>query len=124
MRYQLSWHNNQPLDPSPATAGKDSPQAKWEDRFNLSWHGNQSLDVPLTEGRQETAKPHPQGRVGNFWHVAMARLMMPSEPQVWQTVNAAGQTTWNAYDANSENAIYGVSEAELRSWLENLHYQN
>jgi len=124
MRYQLSWHRNQSLDPSPAKTSKGSARAKWEDRFSLSWHVNHPLDVPFKDERQEPAQTHRQGKFSNFWHVAMARLMMPSEPQVWQSVNAAGQITWNAYDANSEKAVYGVSETELRSWLENLHYQN
>ena len=124
MRYQLSWHTNQSLDPSPSKARKDSPKAKWEDRFNLSWHTNQPLDTPPTDERQTSARNQRQGKFSNFWHETMARLMGSGEPQVWQSVNAAGQIAWNAYDASSEEAIYGVSEAEVRSWLENLHYQN
>lgn len=124
MRYQLSWHTNQSLDPSPATARQESPKAKWEDRFNLSWHTNQTLDTPPTDERQTSAQTQRQGKFSNFWHETIARLMGSGEPQVWQSVNAAGQTAWNAYDASSEKAIYNVSEAELRSWLENLHYKN
>jgi hypothetical protein len=124
MRYQLSWHSNQSLDASPANARKGAAKAKWEDRFNLSWHTNQDLDFPRSVERKEAAYPQWQDKLNNFLHVTQTRLIGNGEPQVWQSVNAAGQTTWNAYDSGSEKAIYDVSEAELRSWLENLHYQN
>ncbi len=124
MRYQLSWHTNQSLDSSPATARKESAKANWEDRYNLSWHGNQPLDVPLADQRRKPARASRQGKFSNFWHETMARLRGASEPQVWQSVSTVGQVTWNAYDASSEKVIYNVSEPELRSWLENLHYQN
>jgi hypothetical protein len=123
MRYQLSWHTNQSLDPSPANARKGSAKAKWEDRFNLSWHTNQDLDFPRSRDRTASAQAPWWGKVNNFWHVTLTRLMGASEPQVWQSENVKGHMTWNAYDATSEKAIYDVSEAELRSWLENLHYQ-
>lgn len=123
MRYQLSWHTNQSLNPSSPTDRKGSTEAKWQNRFPLSWHTNQSLDFPHSLDREEPAKVRWQNKFNDFWQVTQARLLGSSEPQVWQSVNAVGQITWNAYDASSETAIYDVSEAELRSWLENLHYQ-
>ena len=80
---------------------------------------------PLKDERQEPAQTHRQGKFSNFWHVCYGTSDDAERtPGLAKSVNAAGQITWNAYDANSEKAVYGVSETELRSWLENLHYQN
>lgn len=121
MKYQLSWHTNQSLNPSLPTAQKESAKAKWQDRYRLSWHTNQSLN-PYSPVDQRVDPANWQGKFNNFLHVTRARLMGSNEPQVWQSLNAAGHNTWNAYDANSERAIYQASEGELRAWLENLHY--
>jgi len=39
-------------------------------------------------------------------------------PLVWQTHDAAGHAVWSAEDRVSGKSIQGVSEAELRIWLE------
>jgi hypothetical protein len=122
MRYQLSWHTNQSLDAPRKRDRKASSRAKWMDRYQLSWHTDQSL-AHRTKDREGAARGQWQNQLNNFWHETRARLLGAEAPQVWQSINAAGKVTWNAYDAGREQAIYNVSEAELRSWLENLHYR-
>ena len=60
----------------------------------------------------------------NAWNTTLSYLAGSTEPRVWQTRDASGQLTWNAYDALRNQSIHRVSETELRSWLEELHYQN
>jgi len=123
MRYQLSWHTNQSLDAPRKRDRKASSRAKWMDRYQLSWHTDQALDVLQTKDQEGSAQGQWQNQLNNFWHVTRARLLGTDAPQVWQSVSADGQTTWNAYDTGSQQAVYDVSEVELRTWLENLHYQ-
>jgi len=53
-----------------------------------------------------------------------AHLSVSSEPHVWQTQNDAGQMVWSAYDPSNGRAIHGVSESEMRIWLEERHYHD
>lgn len=52
----------------------------------------------------------------------VARLAVSDEPRVWPGRTPTGQSVWNAYDPITGRSINLVSEAELRTWLEDLHY--
>lgn len=54
----------------------------------------------------------------------MARLDVSDEPRVWPGQSWNGEPAWNAYDPITGQSAYLVSEAELRVWLEELHYQD
>ena len=54
---------------------------------------------------------------------AKAYLNVGSEPYVWKTTRAVGEPLWSACDPITHKAIEGVSETEVRVWLEERHYQ-
>ncbi|WP_404788743.1 hypothetical protein [Altericista sp. CCNU0014] len=72
---------------------------------------------------QKPSKPSLQEKLIHMFRSASAYFTAGSEPYVWETTNAAGYPQWNAYDPTTRTAIEGVSEAELRIWLEERHYQ-
>jgi hypothetical protein len=65
-----------------------------------------------------------QVRFNNLWQWTIAHLSVSSEPHVWRSEDVTGQEAWNSYDPTTGQALYGVSAAELRVWLEERHYQN
>jgi hypothetical protein len=72
---------------------------------------------------QKPSKPSMKEKLTNIFRSASAYFTAVSEPCVWETTDAAGYPQWNAYDPTTRTAIEGVSEAEIRVWLENRHYQ-
>ena len=48
----------------------------------------------------------------------VARLTAGSEPKVWSSINALGQVEWNIYDPFSDRSVSGLTETQVRSWLE------
>ncbi|PZO13447.1 MAG: hypothetical protein DCF25_16130 [Leptolyngbya foveolarum] len=54
----------------------------------------------------------------NLAQTFVCQLGGSSEPRVWSTQDANGQTVWNAQDSASNRIIRHVSETELRIWLE------
>lgn len=55
----------------------------------------------------------------NSWaRTLMHQLTGSSEPRVWQTHDAYGQTLWNANDPTTSRTIRNASENEIRIWLE------
>lgn len=51
----------------------------------------------------------------------LSKLNASSDPHVWEARSAAGETTWSAKDPISGRAIFNVSEAEMRAWLESRY---
>jgi hypothetical protein len=85
-----------------------------------TWNLYQS--VTSVKHGSKSAKPSLQHKLINLFHSASAYFTLVSEPSVWETTNAAGYSQWNAYDPTTRTAIAGVSEAEIRVWLEERHY--
>lgn len=79
--------------------------------------------ITLAQHGSQPAKLSLQQKLINLFHSASAYFTVVSEPSVWETTNAAGYLQWNAYDPTTQTAIAGVSEAEIRVWLEERHYQ-
>lgn len=75
----------------------------------------------LGHGRSESALAQTLRRA---WQGLMARLDVSDEPRVWPGQSWNGEPAWNAYDPITGQSAYLVSEAELRVWLEELHYQD
>ncbi len=48
----------------------------------------------------------------------LSKLYSSTDPHVWSTRNAAGETVWSAEDLTSRKTIYNISEVEMRVWLE------
>ena len=82
----------------------------------LSWHQHNL--------KRFNHSPQKRQRVNQklhyLWQRAIATLKTSSEPQVWQTSEAL----WSAYDPVTGRSIDQLSTAEMRSWLEERHYQN
>ena len=57
-------------------------------------------------------------RISNLFRTLVSQLGGGDGPLVWQTHDAAGRAVWSAEDRVSGKSIRGVSEAELRVWLE------
>lgn len=77
-----------------------------------------------SKSRKPTSNPTQTGvsnRISNLFRTLVSQLGGSSGPLVWQTHGAAGQVVWNAEDRVSGKSIRGVSEAELRIWLESRY---
>lgn len=59
-----------------------------------------------------------------IWQNLIAHCDVSDEPRVWPSRNRDGVPAWNAYDPVTGQSVHLVSEAELRVWLEELHYQD
>lgn len=63
-------------------------------------------------------------RLHRVWQSVLAHFNASDEPRVWPNHDPAGTPAWNAYDPITGQSVHLVSEAELRTWLEELHYQD
>lgn len=48
----------------------------------------------------------------------MQALLQKSEIKIWQHFDRLGTLYWNAYNPATKRSIYGVSESEIRIWVE------
>lgn len=55
------------------------------------------------------------------WQRWMTLFIQTQELHVWQRTDRAGCTYWQAYDPVTGQSTTG-SEADLRAWIEQLHY--
>lgn len=90
--------------------------------YNFS--GNQAYWPLRSGGSQrkasyETTEPKSfRTRLNNLFSLIVSQLTASSDPLIWSTQDAAGQTLWNAKDQTSGKVIRGASETEIRVWLE------
>lgn len=81
--------------------------------------------VPLFGHERSEASSSPLAQaLYRIWQGLLSRLDVSDEPRVWPTQERSGEPAWNAYDPITGQSVYLVSEAELRTWLEELHYQD
>jgi len=86
---------------------------------NSNYQASPSAYWPLQLNRASKAPQQTlKARLQNLTKTLICQLTASSEPCVWPTQDASGQTVWNAKDAASERAILNASETELRIWLE------
>jgi hypothetical protein len=82
---------------------------------SITWQEYQRLELI-------TVSPRPlKVKLNDLWQRAKAHFDVSSEPHVWQTQDEFGRIAWSAYDPKTGQSIDEVSEAMMRSWLENLH---
>jgi len=48
----------------------------------------------------------------------VARITAGTEPKVWSSVNESGEVEWNVYDPFGGRSASGLTETQVRSWLE------
>jgi hypothetical protein len=61
-------------------------------------------------------------RFYQFFQYCFQALINGEQLQVWQ-VSHLGQKYWNAYDPVSGCRVNGLSEAEMRAWIEERYHQ-
>jgi hypothetical protein len=72
---------------------------------------------------QPSHRPKPRKiDVGQLAHQLISLLRQPAELQVWQEHDSAGNLSWSAYHPVTKCSVYGLSEAEMRIWIEQRKY--
>ncbi|MEA5466592.1 hypothetical protein [Leptothoe sp. PORK10 BA2] len=59
----------------------------------------------------------------SFWDSVLKLATGSSEPVIEQRDNGEGQTVYSIYDPITQQQVDGLSEAEVRTWLEQRYYQ-
>lgn len=85
-------------------------------KTSLHWAGS---FAPKRDGQ-----PPWFAQLKNAWQNLLVHLDATSEPRVWSTPDGLGGLVWNAYDPISGQSVYQLSEADMRVWLEELHYHD
>ena len=74
--------------------------------------------------------PKPQNQQNNIqqirhqvWHNLVNYLTRPPEPRVQKKCNHRGKIWWKVYDPYTNRSAEFSSEAEVRMWLDQRHYQ-
>lgn len=88
-------------------------------KSQLSWQALQNLEARSQQNRPSSL----WSKINDAWQTISAYLAASSEPHVWISQDAAGLTQWKAYDPMTRQAAEYSSEAEMRAWLEERHYQ-
>jgi len=88
------------------------PSTLWTQQ---NWH-------PASSQHFVNDKQPQRGWLMSLWTKFVSFLTPPtSEPRVWCSQDDQGNCYWNAYDPLSNNSIRGVSEDNLRIWLEDRY---
>ncbi len=58
-----------------------------------------------------------------FWSSLISSLYRVPEPKVKKKFNHRGEISWQVYDPYTNTATEFSSEAEVRMWLDQRHYQ-
>ncbi|NJL39822.1 MAG: hypothetical protein HC899_26035 [Leptolyngbyaceae cyanobacterium SM1_4_3] len=91
-------------------------------KSSMTWQEYQDVEL-ISRQSPNGKRPKFGEKLNSLWQTILAHLKVSSEPQVWQTRNAAGEMVWNAYNPTTGQSIEQVSEHEVRVWLEERHYQ-
>ena len=78
---------------------------------NAYWPFNASVTSHLA---QRTVK----SQISSLLKVLVRQLTGSSEPRVWSSTDANGETLWNAVDMASDRTLRNATETEMRIWLE------
>ena len=70
--------------------------------------------------------PRPVGQLvaktlKTAWKRLTQSLLESQEVQVWRTADSQGNPSWNAHDPASGRSASGLSEDQMRVWLEQRH---
>ncbi|MEM8809363.1 MAG: hypothetical protein AAGF01_25355, partial [Cyanobacteria bacterium P01_G01_bin.38] len=55
------------------------------------------------------------------WIWIKNRLFYSSEIRVWYALDTSGNRLWSAHNPRTRHTIHGVSEYEIRRWIEQCH---
>ncbi len=57
-----------------------------------------------------------------LWQSTIQRMTNQTDLRVWQTSDRHGNTVWNAHDPQTNRGTYGVTEPEVRRWIDQRHH--
>jgi hypothetical protein len=57
-----------------------------------------------------------------LWKALIGNLKESPEVRVWYTRDRAGKIWWSAYDPTTRRSIHQISEAEMRTWIEQCYH--
>ncbi len=89
-----------------------------------------SSAIATTQSRLEqllkSSPSFPQPESNTPWYHRIGQWLLTSltdsqQIRVWTKITPKG-TQWNAYDPNIQRSFVAYSEADLRTWLEQRHY--
>ncbi|MBD3883495.1 hypothetical protein IFO70_17135 [Phormidium tenue FACHB-886] len=89
-------------------------------KLPLSYQAYQQLELISSE--KSTNKLSLGTRLNNVWQSLISYLAGSSEPHVWKT-QAADGSHWQVFDPIAQRKLTFDSEADVRVWLEERHYQ-
>ncbi len=79
---------------------------------------NQAYWPLRSNNAQKLTRKRLSNRLSDLFRSLISQLSSETGPAIWQTHEAGGRAVWSAEDRASGRSIRGVSEAELRVWLE------
>jgi hypothetical protein len=59
-------------------------------------------------------------RLDTIWSHLKHYLLQSCEPHLWQEYSSTGLLWWCAYDPKTQQSVYGLTETEMRRWLDQL----
>lgn len=78
---------------------------------------------PLSPSSLQTSGKNKLAEGFRFGLKQLVQVLSPSqEPRIQARSSQDGQTLFDAYDPVTQQRIRGVSEADLRAWLEQRYY--
>lgn len=89
-------------------------------KSQLSWQAHQNLK---SSSQQQNHNLSVWSRINDTWQMALTYFAASSEPHVWLSQDASGLPQWKAYDPITGQSATCSSETEMRTWLEERHYQ-
>jgi hypothetical protein len=73
----------------------------------------ESDDMSLAHVRREACRA-----IAHTWQSLRNLLSVSDEPRLWQTTDSQGDILWNAYDPKTNHYVEGLTEQNMRIWLE------
>lgn len=82
------------------------------------WHFPLAHFVSPSTARIEDYPSTLKARLAELWKSFLLNLKSSTEPRVWHERDREGNTLWNAYDPVTGKSVYGITEHEMRIWIE------
>ena len=85
---------------------------------SIDWLEYQRLELIIPPSPPRSKKQLSWQRLIAACDTFLQAFVRPAEPQVWQTLDTAGNVWWSACDPATNRVIQDVSEEQIRVWLE------
>ncbi|ARV57744.1 hypothetical protein BZZ01_03015 [Nostocales cyanobacterium HT-58-2] len=89
-----------------------------------SWLLYKELElIDVEESEIKASQVTLKSKIGRLWELLLGKHKRASELRIWHTGDAAGNILWSAYDSITRQSVQGLSEAEMRIWIEQRSQQ-